>query len=39
MLIDQENSLILDIAEDEKIDVVADRIPKQFKSTFQKQAK
>lgn len=39
MLIDQENSLILDIAEYEKIDVVADRTLKRFKSIFQKQAK
>ena len=39
MLIDLENSPILDMTEDEKIDVVAARILKRFKPAFQELAK
>ena len=39
MLIDLENSPILDLTEDEKIDVVAARILKRFKPAFQELAK
>ncbi len=39
MLIDLENSPILDMTEDEKIDVVAARIMKRFKPAFQELAK
>ncbi len=39
MLIDLENSPILDMTEDEKIDVVAERILKRFKPAFQELAK
>ena len=35
MLIDLENSPVLDLTEDEKIDVVAARILKRFKPAFQ----
>lgn len=39
MLIDLENSPVLDLTEDEKIDVVAARILKRFKPAFQELAK
>lgn len=39
MLIDLENSPILDMTEDEKIDVVAARVMKRFKPAFQELAK
>ncbi len=39
MLIDLENSPILEMTEDEKIDVVAARILKRFKPAFQELAK
>ena len=39
MLIDLENSPILDMTEDEKINVVAARILKRFKPAFQELAK
>ena len=39
MLIDLENSPILDMTEDEKIDVVAARILKRFKPAFRELAK
>lgn len=39
MLIDLENSPILDMTEDEKIDVAAARILKRFKPAFQELAK
>ncbi len=39
MLIDLENSPILDMTEDEKIDMVAARILKRFKPAFQELAK
>lgn len=39
MLIDLENSPILDMTDDEKIDVVAARILKRFKPAFQELAK
>lgn len=39
MLIDLENSPILDMTEDEKIDVVAAHILKRFKPAFQELAK
>ena len=39
MLIDLENSPILDMTDDEKIDVVAARILKRFKPAFEELAK
>ena len=39
MLIDLENSPILDMTDDEKIDVVAARILKRFKPAFKELAK
>lgn len=39
MLIDLENSPVLDMTDDEKIDVVAARIMKRFKPAFQELAK
>lgn len=39
MLIDLENSPILDMTEDEKIDAVAARIQKRFKPAFEELAK
>lgn len=39
MLIDLENSSILDMTDDEKIDVVAARILKRFKPAFEELAK
>ena len=39
MLIDLENSTILDMTDDEKIDVVAARILKRFKPDFEEFAK
>ncbi|MGN1349456.1 MAG: type II toxin-antitoxin system Phd/YefM family antitoxin [Anaerovoracaceae bacterium] len=39
MLIDLENSPVLDMTDDEKIDVVAARILKRFKPAFQELAK
>ena len=39
MLIDLENSPILDMTDDEKIDVVASRILKRFKPAFEELAK
>ncbi len=39
MLIDLENSPILDMTEDEKIDVVAARVLKRFKPALQELAK
>lgn len=39
MLIDLENSPVLDMTDDEKIDVVAARIMKRFKPAFEELAK
>lgn len=39
MLIDLENSPILDMTDDEKIDVVAARILRRFKPAFEELAK
>ncbi len=39
MLIDLENSPVLDMTDDEKIDVVAARILKRFKPAFEELAK
>lgn len=39
MLIDLENSPILDMTDDEKIDVVAARVLKRFKPAFEELAK
>jgi len=39
MLIDLENSPVFDLTDDEKIDVVAARILKRFKSAFDELAK
>lgn len=39
MLIDLEASPVLDLTEDEKIDVVAERILKRFKPAFEELAK
>ena len=39
MLIDLENSPILDMTDDEKIDVVATRILRRFKPAFEELAK
>ena len=39
MLVDLENSPILDMADDEKIDVVAARILRRFKPAFEELAK
>lgn len=39
MLIDLENSPVLDMTEDEKIDVVAARILKRFRPAFEELAK
>ena len=39
MLIDLETSPVLDLTEDEKIDVVAERILKRFKPAFEELAK
>ena len=39
MLIDLENSPVLDMTDDEKIDVVAARILKRFKPVFEELAK
>ena len=39
LLIDMENSPILDLTEDEKIDIVAARILKRFKPAFEELAK
>ena len=39
LLIDMENSPVLDLTEDEKIDIVAARILKRFKPAFEELAK
>ena len=39
LLIDMENSPLLDLTEDEKIDIVAARILKRFKPAFEELAK
>ena len=39
MLIDLENSPVLDMTDDEKIDMVAARILKRFKPAFEEHAK
>lgn len=39
MVIDLENSPILELTDDEKIDIVAARIMKQFKPAFEELAK